>query len=66
MKKTEIKLTEIDIEAGTEQTSIYSDGSDHIDESRGACATIVSLEKNIMFRLEHYGASRGRTLIRPN
>ena len=43
METKEIKLTEIDIEAGTEQTSVYSDGSAYIDESRGACATILSL-----------------------
>ena len=45
MQKAEMKSTEIEIEAETEQTRIYSDGSAHIDDSRGACATIVSLGK---------------------
>ena len=45
MQTKAIKPTEIDIEAVTGKTCIYSDGSVHSDVGRGACAATISSVK---------------------
>ena len=42
---TQVRPTEIEIKTELEQTRIYSDGSAHSDDKKGACATIVSSGK---------------------